>query len=122
MSVSSRRGASAAAGTQSPVRTWRPWRRLIPVLPVSAVLVLAACSGGAGSPAPARQVSGQPPPCSANPPPQAPPLHPTTVTTIGQAYYCIFAHYYAGPVLDDRVLLAAAFAWNVTSSSCPRVT
>ena len=110
MSVSSRRGASAAAGTQSPVRTWRTWRRLVSVLPVSAVLVLAACSGGAGSPALARQVSGQPPPCSANPPQQAPPLHPTTVTTIGQAYYCIFAHYYAGPVLDDRVLLAAAFA------------
>ena len=35
---------------------------------------------------------------------------PTTVTTIGQAYYCVFARYYAGPVLDDRVLLAAAFA------------
>jgi carboxyl-terminal processing protease len=32
------------------------------------------------------------------------------VTTIGQAYYCVFAHYYAGPVLDDRMLLAAAFA------------
>ena len=110
MSMSSRRGASAAAGTQSPVRTWRTWRRLVSVLPVSAVLVLAACSGGAGSPALARQVSGQPPPCSANPPPEAPPLHPTTVTTIGQAYYCIFAHYYAGPALDDRVLLAAAFA------------
>ena len=58
----------------------------------------------------ARQSAGKPPPCSANPPPQAPPLHPTTVTTIGQAYYCVFAHYYAGPVLDDRVLLAAAFA------------
>ena len=54
--------------------------------------------------------SGQPPPCSPNPPPTPPPLHPTTVTTIGQAYYCVFAHYYAGPVLDDRVLLAAAFA------------
>jgi carboxyl-terminal processing protease len=55
-------------------------------------------------------ISGQPPPCSPNPPPTAPPLHPTTVATIGQAYYCVFAHYYAGPVLDDRVLLAAAFA------------
>ena len=114
MSLSLRRGASAAAGTQSPVhtwRTWRTWRRLIPVLPVSAALVLAACSGGPGSPVLARQVSEQqPPPCSANPPPEAPPLHPTTVTTIGQAYYCIFAHYYAGPVLDDRVLLVGAFA------------
>jgi carboxyl-terminal processing protease len=102
-----------------PAPTRRTWRRLIPVLPAGAVvaalvvaaLVVAACSGGAGSPVLARQVSGQqPPPCSANPPQEAPPLHPTTVTTIGQAYYCIFAHYYAGPVLDDRVLLAAAFA------------
>src|ERR1035441_342393 len=110
MSLSSRRGASAAAGTRPPVRTWRTWRRLIPVLPVSAVLVLAACSGGAATPALPGRVSGQPPPCSANPPQEAPPAQPTTVTTIGQAYYCIFANYYAGPVLDDRVLLAAAFA------------
>ena len=54
--------------------------------------------------------SGQPPPCSANLPPAPPPPKPTTVTTIGQAYYCVFARYYAGPVLDDRMLLAAAFA------------
>ena len=45
--------------------------------------------------------------CSPNPPRAS---HATTVTTIGQAYDCVFAHYYAGPVLDDRVLLAAAFA------------
>ena len=64
---------------------------------------------GAGSPS-SSVGSGQPPPCSPNPPPEAPPSSPTTVTTIGQAYYCVFAHYYAGPVLDDRVLLAAAFA------------
>ena len=38
MSLSSRRGASAAAGTQSPVRTWRTWRRLISVLPVLALM------------------------------------------------------------------------------------
>ena len=54
--------------------------------------------------------SGQPPPCSANLPPAPPPLKPTPATTIEQAYYCVFAHYYAGPVLDDRTLLAAAFA------------
>ena len=35
---------------------------------------------------------------------------PTTVTTIEQAYYCVLAHYYAAPVLDDQVLLADAFA------------
>ena len=68
--------------------------------------VPATTTGSPGSPV----TSGQPPPCSPNPPPEAPPLHPTTVTTIGQAYYCVFAHYYAGPVLDDRVLLAGAFA------------
>src|SRR4029077_4740465 len=51
-----------------------------------------------------------PAPASRTPPPQAPPAHPTRVTTLGQAYYCIFARYYAGPVLDDRVLLAGAFA------------
>jgi hypothetical protein len=38
---------------------WRTWRRLIWVLPVSAALVLAACSGGLGSPALAWQVIGQ---------------------------------------------------------------
>jgi carboxyl-terminal processing protease len=76
---------------------------------VVVVVLAAACSAGAGSIAHARQAAGQPPPCSPNPPPEAP-LHPTTITTIGQAYYCVFAHYYDGPVLDDRVLLAGAFA------------
>src|SRR6478735_4556347 len=64
---------------------------------------------GAASPS-SSATSGQPPPCLANLPPTPPPLKPTTVTTIGQAYDCVFAHYYAGPVLDDRVLLAGAFA------------
>jgi carboxyl-terminal processing protease len=91
------------------MRAWRARRRSIPVLLAVVAVVLAACSSGAGGTAAARQPAG-PPPCSPNPPPEAPPLHPTTVTTIGQAYYCVFAHYYAGPVLDDRVLLAGAFA------------
>jgi carboxyl-terminal processing protease len=38
-----------------------------------------------------------------------PPLKQTTVTTLGQAYYCIFANYYGGPVLDGRTLLRTAF-------------
>src|SRR5437016_6794653 len=94
-------------------------RKLRPALvaAMSAVLVAGAAGctqtakhvSGAGSPG-SSVASGQPPPCSPNPPPEAPPLHPTTVTTIGQAYYCVFARYYAGPVLDDRVLLAGAFA------------
>ncbi|MCE7002831.1 S41 family peptidase [Kibdelosporangium philippinense] len=44
------------------------------------------------------------------PPEQPPPVTPTTVTTIGQAYYCIFDNYFSGPVLDSRDLLQAAFA------------
>ena len=79
---------------------------------MSAVLVAGAagCTQTAKHVSSAAPPSGQPPQCSANPPPEAPPVKTTTVTTIGQAYYCVFAHYYAGPVLDDRVLLAAAFA------------
>ncbi len=38
------------------------------------------------------------------------PLAPTTIGTIQQAYDCIFAYYYAGPVLDDATLLVGAFA------------
>ena len=110
MSWSSRRGASAATKPAAGAdlawpgdglsRRCRQWRSI----------VLAACSGGAGRhracPAVRRAaaaVLGQPAAGSAA-------AHPTTVTTIGQAYYCVFAHYYAGPVLDDRVLLAGAFA------------
>ena len=110
MSWSSRRSASAATRSRPTVRTCGGWRRSIAALPAVAAIVLAACSGGAGSTAHAGQPAGQPPPCSPNPLPEASPAKPTTVTTIGQAYYCVFAHYYAGPVFDDRVLLAGAFA------------
>ena len=34
----------------------------------------------------------------------------TSLETVEQAYWCIFAHYYSGPVLDGRALLAGAFA------------
>jgi hypothetical protein len=110
MSYSSPRGTSTTTRSQSPIRAWRTRRRSIPALLAAGVAALAACSAGAGSTAHARQPARQPPPWPPNPPPEAPPAQPTTVTTIGHAYYCIFAHYYAGPVLDDRVLLAGAFA------------
>jgi carboxyl-terminal processing protease len=86
--------------------------RLTMVAAMSAVLIAGAagCTQTAEHVSSAASPSGQPRPCSPDPPPTAPPSPPTTVTTIGQAYYCVFAHYYAGPVLDDRVLLAAAFA------------
>jgi carboxyl-terminal processing protease len=65
----------------------------------------ATAAGGGGSAA----AGGQPPACVPDLDSSGP-VTPTTVTTIEQAYYCVFAHYYAGPVLDDRVLLAGAFA------------
>jgi carboxyl-terminal processing protease len=49
----------------------------------------------------------QPPPEGPTPPPE---LKPTTVTTIGQAYFCILENYYGGPILDNRALLVPAFA------------
>jgi carboxyl-terminal processing protease len=59
--------------------------------------------------------AGRPPACEVLTPPEdpsAPPpeLKPTTITTIGQAYYCIFDNYFSGPVLDSRSLLVPAFA------------
>lgn len=74
---------------------------------LAAVAVTAATAGAARTSG-AAQAASTPPACS--PAQQASVPGPTTVTTIGQAYYCIFAHYYGGPVLDDRVLLAGAFA------------
>jgi carboxyl-terminal processing protease len=53
-----------------------------------------------------------PPACSprTDQPPTVPPEpKPTTITTVQQAYECIFAHHYSGPVLDDRTLLTSAF-------------
>jgi carboxyl-terminal processing protease len=77
---------------------------------LAVVSVSAAILAGASAPD-AAEAASTPPPCaqpSRNS--QLPPPGPTTVTTIGQAYYCILANYYSGPVLDDRVLLAGAFA------------
>lgn len=75
---------------------------------LAAVVVTAATVGAAGASG-AAQVASTPPACSPSGQ-QLPPPGPTTVTTIGQAYHCIFARYYGGPVLDDRVLLTGAFA------------
>ena len=72
------------------------------------IFLIAAGSGGAARASNAAQAGGTPSRCSQPRPTQA--LAPTTVTTIGQAYWCIFEHYYGGPTLDDRVLLAGAFA------------
>jgi carboxyl-terminal processing protease len=47
--------------------------------------------------------------CAVAPEGPPPTLEPTTITTLQQAYECIFAHYYSGSELDDRTLLTAAF-------------
>lgn len=76
-----------------------------------AVVIPVTASAGAGASAAHRgQASATPPACAAPTSTVPPQLSPTTVTTIEQAYYCIFSNYYSGPVLDDRVLLAGAFA------------
>ena len=105
---------SLASGWVIPMSTRKLRLTLLAGMAVVLVAGAAGCTqtakhvSGAASPS-SPATSGQPPPCSPKPP-GAPPLSPTTITTIGQAYSCVFAHYYAGPVLDDRVLLAAAFA------------
>jgi carboxyl-terminal processing protease len=55
------------------------------------------------------RAASAPAPCTSAGPGTRPPVGPTTITTLEQAYYCIFDHY-GGSTLDDRVLLAGAFA------------
>jgi carboxyl-terminal processing protease len=81
---------------------------------LAAAAVTAATAGTARTSG-AAQAASTPPACS--PAQQASTPGPTTVNTIGQGYYCIFAHYYGGPVLDDRVLLAGA---TDTAAAQPR--
>jgi carboxyl-terminal processing protease len=71
------------------------------------VLAVAATLVGAGT----ATAGYQRPPACAVPDPEHPPQPgPTTLTTVGQAYYCIFDNYFSGPVLDSRDLLVPAFA------------
>jgi carboxyl-terminal processing protease len=83
---------------------WRPLARGAALLAVAAVLAGAGVGTSAAGP--------ERPPACARPTPQQPPPAPTaaTLTTIGQAYYCIFDNYFSGPVLDSRTLLVPAFA------------
>jgi len=75
----------------------------------AAAAVLAASvtlpPGAAGAPSPTADLS----PCLPGPPVGPPVMMPTTITTIGQAYYCILDNYYNGPILDARSLLVPAF-------------
>ncbi|WP_125726633.1 S41 family peptidase [Kibdelosporangium aridum] len=71
---------------------------------ITAVAAVASTATVSASPE-----AGKPSTCR-TPPQEQPPLKPTTVTTIGEAYYCIFDNYFSGPVLDSRDLLQPTFA------------
>src|SRR5215472_2816549 len=91
------------------LRTLRRPAAVLAALATTAAVAITVTAAGAVGAARASGQPASPPPCSLTPPPHGN-VKPTTVTTIGQAYSCIFDHYYAASTLDDRVLLAAAFA------------
>ena len=76
----------------------------------SLMVAVLACNGApAAKPgAPGSSTVSRCPSMSRGRPPQAP--APTTITTLQQAYQCIFDHYFSGSRLDDRTLLVGAFA------------
>jgi carboxyl-terminal processing protease len=86
----------------------RGWPGAVLALPALVAVALALTTAGSGSAA--AQQAAPPPACAQPSSPAPPPTTPTTITTIEQAYYCVFANYYSGPVLSDQVLLAGAFA------------
>lgn len=82
------------------------WRSLASGTAALAVTAALVGVGGATSSADPQR----PPACAQADPGQLPAPAPTTLTTVGQAYHCIFDNYYSGPVLDSRTLLVPAFA------------
>lgn len=48
--------------------------------------------------------------CVTPSPEMPPPTAVTTVTTVGQAFHCIYDNHFSGPALDARTLLVPAFA------------
>jgi len=81
---------------------------------VAVVPLTASATGNHAAPSAASSQSAQRP--SACTPAQPP--APTTVTPIGQAFYCILDHYYDGPRLDERALLTSAFAGFTQELQC----
>ncbi|CAM3954401.1 S41 family peptidase [Kibdelosporangium persicum] len=77
-------------------------------LKLLAIVAVAATFAGTATVS-ASPESSRPASCQ-RPPEEPPPLKPTTVTTIGQVYHCVFDNYFSGPVLDSRALLQPAFA------------
>jgi carboxyl-terminal processing protease len=82
-------------------RTSRHCGLLLMLAALGFALAIGGLTGAAGS---------TPAPCALASASSSSQLRLTTIGTIEQAYSCIFAHYYSGPVLDDRTLLVGAFA------------
>ncbi len=72
--------------------------------------LLTACTSGTPNSTQTPTPSETPQACVATTPGAPPPLSPTTLTTLEQAYWCLFDHYVTGKTLDDRVLLNGAFS------------
>ena len=92
-------------------------RTLLATAATAAVLLGLAPMAYAQAPQLEQADTGTVPACvprGEQPPTQPPPSKPTSVTTIQQAYECILAHHYSGPILDHRALLTSAFA-NLTT-------
>jgi carboxyl-terminal processing protease len=89
----------SSSGTR---RTSRRYGRLLMLAALGCAVAIGGHAGAARSTSPA--------PCAQARPSSSSQLRLTTIGTIEQAYECIFAHYYSGPVLDDRTLLVGAFA------------
>lgn len=85
-------------------------RRRLAIAPVLiGVALLTATTAGAVPTNPTTQATN-PAPCVPPTAASIPPVTPTTIGTIEQLYDCVFAHYYGGATLDDRLLLTGAFA------------
>ncbi|MEV1173459.1 S41 family peptidase [Nonomuraea sp. NPDC049784] len=72
-----------------------------------AAVLVAACSMSAPASSPAT-TSGERCTAATAPPPESAP--PTSVNTLGQAYFCVLDNYYSGPAMDPKALLKSAFA------------
>ena len=93
------RVALSLSGTR---QTSRRYGLLLMLAAVGFAVAIGGLTGAAGSTPPAA--------CAQASASSSSQLRLTTIGTIEQAYDCIFAHYYSGPVLDDRTLLVGAFA------------
>jgi carboxyl-terminal processing protease len=85
-------------------------KRSTVMVSVLAAVVLATPALVLGGAAAGQPASARPPACERANSEQPPPSGTTTLTTLGQAYYCVLENYVAGDSLNNRMLLAAAFS------------